>query len=87
MAIEFGERIRRIPAYPLADGYDLGDDMAMLASNETWIAPGEDVILAAQAALRQTNRYPDPSYAALRGALSDRYGDPASADRAGQRLL
>ena len=76
MAIEFGERIRRIPAYPLADGYDLGDDMAMLASNETWIAPGEDVILAAQAALRQTNRYPDPSYAALRGALSDRYGIP-----------
>ena len=76
MAIEFGQRIRRIPAYPLADGYDLGDDMAMLASNETWIAPGEDVILAAQAALRQTNRYPDPSYAALRGALSDRYGIP-----------
>ena len=24
MAIEFGERIRRIPSYPLAAGYDLG---------------------------------------------------------------
>jgi histidinol-phosphate aminotransferase len=73
MAIEFGERIRRIPAYPLADGYDLGADVAMLASNESWNAPGEDVVAAAQAALAGANRYPDPSYAALRGALSERY--------------
>ena len=39
MAIEFGERIRRIPAYPLAAGYDLGADVAMLASNESWLMP------------------------------------------------
>ena len=29
------ERIRRIPVYPLAAGYDLGADVAMLASNES----------------------------------------------------
>jgi histidinol-phosphate aminotransferase len=77
MAIEFGERIRRIPSYPLAAGYDLGADMAMLASNESCFAPGPGVIEAAQRALRGTHRYPDPSYAALRGALSERYGIPS----------
>jgi histidinol-phosphate aminotransferase len=76
MAIEFGERIRRIPSYPLADGYDLGDEVAMLASNECWTPPAEAVVQAAQRALRSTHRYPDPSYAALRGALSERYGVP-----------
>jgi histidinol-phosphate aminotransferase len=74
MAIEFGERIRRIPAYPLAAGYDLGEDMAMLASNECWVAPGQSVIDAATEALTGVHRYPDPSYAALRTALSERYG-------------
>ncbi len=74
MALEFGERIRRIPSYPLAAGYDLGADVAMLASNECWLAPGPQVVAAAQAALTGANRYPDPSYAALRGALSQRYG-------------
>ena len=74
MAIEFGERIRRIPSYPLAAGYDLGADVAMLASNESWMPPADDVVAAAQAALGGVHRYPDPSYAALRGALSDRYG-------------
>ncbi len=87
MAIEFGERIRRIPSYPLAAGYDLGADVAMLASNECWAAPGEDVIAAALQALAGIHRYPDPSYAALRGALSARYGVPEPADRGRQRLL
>jgi histidinol-phosphate aminotransferase len=76
MAIEFGQRIHRIPAYPLAAGYDLGADVAMLASNESCFAPAPEVIEAAQRALAATHRYPDPSYAALRGALSDRYGIP-----------
>lgn len=76
MAIEFGERIRRIPTYPLAAGYDLGADVAMLASNESWVAPSPAVAAAAAAALNGAHRYPDPSYAALRGALSDRYGVP-----------
>jgi histidinol-phosphate aminotransferase len=74
MALEFGERIRRIPAYPLAAGYDLGADMAMLASNESCFAPAPGVMAAAERALAGVHRYPDPSYAALRAALSDRYG-------------
>jgi histidinol-phosphate aminotransferase len=78
MAIEFGQRIRRIPAYPLAAGYDLGADVAMLASNESCFAPRAEVIEAAALALAGTHRYPDPSYSALRGALSDRYGIPHS---------
>ncbi|MDQ6835215.1 MAG: histidinol-phosphate transaminase [Actinomycetota bacterium] len=74
MAIEFGQRIRRIPAYPLAAGYDLGEEVAMLASNECWTAPSQRVVEAAQAALVGVHRYPDPSYVALRSALSARYG-------------
>jgi histidinol-phosphate aminotransferase len=76
MAIEFGERIRRIPSYPLAAGYDLGADTAMLASNECWLPPADRVVAAAQDALKGVHRYPDPSYSALRGALAARYGIP-----------
>ena len=86
MAIEFGERIRRIPAYPLAAGYDLGADVAMLASNESCFAPRPAVIAAAQDVLAGAHRYPDPSYAALRGRCRSATGLPR-ADRAGQRLL
>ena len=74
MALEFAQRIRRIPVYPLASGYDLGGDVAMLASNESCFAPLPEVVQAASRALAGANRYPDPSYAALRRALSDRYG-------------
>ncbi len=76
MAIEFREHIRRIPSYPLAAGYDLGADIAMLASNESSFGPHPDVVTAAHAALTGVNRYPDPSYSGLRRALSDRYGIP-----------
>jgi histidinol-phosphate aminotransferase len=76
MAIEFGERIRRIPSYPLAAGYDLGADTAMLASNESCFAPAPGVIEAAARAVTGVHRYPDPSYMALRSALSARYGVP-----------
>jgi histidinol-phosphate aminotransferase len=78
MPIEFGERIRRIPAYPLAAGYDLGEHVAMLASNESCFEPHPDAIAAAHEALAGVNRYPDPSYRPLRQALSDRYGIPFS---------
>jgi histidinol-phosphate aminotransferase len=74
MAIEFGQRIRRIPSYPLAAGYDLGAGTAMLASNESCFAPAPAVVEAAQRVLSGVHRYPDPSYAPLRQALSDRYG-------------
>jgi histidinol-phosphate aminotransferase len=78
MAIEFAERIRRIPAYPVASGYSLGSDVAMLASNESCFAPLPEVAEAAGRVLAGTNRYPDPSYATLRQALSARYGVPAA---------
>ena len=76
MAMEFAERIGRIPAYPLAAGYDLGAGTAMLASNESCFAPSSEVLEAALRALSGVHRYPDPAYAPLRGALSDRYGIP-----------
>src|ERR1700749_3719335 len=76
MPIEFAERIRRIPVYPLAAGYDLGSDIAMLASNESCFAPSIDVLDAANRAMTGVHRYPDPSYQPLRQALADRYGIP-----------
>jgi histidinol-phosphate aminotransferase len=76
MAIEFAERVRRIPSYPVASGYDLGADVAMLASNECPFAPVPEVLEAVAQAARGANRYPDPSYSPLRDALSDRYGIP-----------
>jgi histidinol-phosphate aminotransferase len=78
MAIEFSERIRRIPVYPVAGGYSLGDDVAMLASNESPDPPLPSVVAAAQRALQGANRYPDPSNSALKRALSNRYGVPAA---------
>jgi histidinol-phosphate aminotransferase len=74
MAIEFSERIRRIPVYPVAGAYRLPGDVAMLASNESCFAPQAEVVEAARAVIGVANRYPDPSYSELRGVLSDRYG-------------
>jgi histidinol-phosphate aminotransferase len=76
MPLEFAQRIRRIPAYPVASGYDLGTDIAMLASNESCFAPLPAVAEAARGVLGGTHRYPDPGYEPLRRALSDRYGIP-----------
>jgi histidinol-phosphate aminotransferase len=76
MPIEFAQRIRRMPVYPVAAGYDLGAEVAMLASNESCFAPLPEVAEAARRVLGSTNRYPDPSYSPLRRALADRYGIP-----------
>ena len=72
--LEFADRIRRIPVYPVASGYDLGADMAMLASNESCFQPLPEVVQAAASVLTGANRYPDPAYVPLRRALSNRYG-------------
>lgn len=77
MTIEYSQRLRRIPAYPAAAAYALPDDVALLASNESPDAPLPQVVDAIDAVLRGLNRYPDPSNAGLRRALSDRYGVPA----------
>jgi histidinol-phosphate aminotransferase len=76
MSLQFAERIRRIPSYPVAGGYDLGAQVAMLASNECCFGPLPEVVEAASAATAGANRYPDPSYRPLRRALSERYGVP-----------
>src|SRR4051794_41203452 len=78
MAIEFAERIRRIPVYPAADGYALTGDVALMASNETPYAPLPEVVEAASKAMVGANRYPDPTNAALRRALSDLHGVPSA---------
>jgi histidinol-phosphate aminotransferase len=76
MSLEFAAKTRRIPVYPVAAGYDLDADVAMLASNEAVFGPLEPVVEAARRAVIGANRYPDPSYLPLRRALSDRYGIP-----------
>jgi histidinol-phosphate aminotransferase len=76
VALEFTQRIARIPAYPVAGGYALPQDVAMLASNESPDPPLPQVVEAAARVLAGGNRYPDPSNALLRKALSDRYGVP-----------
>jgi histidinol-phosphate aminotransferase len=78
MAIEFSERLRRIPVYPAADAYAVPDDVAMMASNESPDPPLPAVVEAVSRVLGSVNRYPDPSNSRLRAALSDRYGVPAN---------
>ena len=75
MPIEFAERIRRIPVYPVAAAYDV-EGMALLASNESPFGPPPAAVEAAARAFQGANRYPDPSYGPLRTALSERYGVP-----------
>ena len=78
MALEFSERIRRIPVYPAAGGYASTGELALLASNESPFPPLPDVREAIVAAVGRLNRYPDPSNTALRTKLSERYGVPSS---------
>ncbi len=77
MAIEFSQRVARIPVYPAASAYALAEDVALLASNESPDPPLPAVVEAITRTLGTLNRYPDPSNARLRQALSDRYGVPA----------
>jgi histidinol-phosphate aminotransferase len=78
VALEFSQRIRRIPSYPVAGGYAEQAPMVRLASNESPYAPLPAVAEAIERALSTLNRYPDPSNSLLRARLSDRYGVPAS---------
>ena len=78
MAIEFSERIRRIPVYPAAGGYANPEELALLASNESPFPPLPEVRAAIDAAAGRLNRYPDPTSALLRKRLSERYDVPPS---------
>jgi histidinol-phosphate aminotransferase len=77
MAIEYAEKVRRIPVYPAADGYASEGPIAKLASNESPYPPIPAVVEAVTKVLTGLNRYPDPTNAALRRALSERTGVPA----------
>jgi len=77
VAIEFSERVRRLPRYPAAGGYADAAPPVRLASNESPWPPLPAVREAIDRALGSLNRYPDPTSAALRARLSDRYGVPA----------
>ena len=74
--IEFNDRVRRIPVYPAASGYQLPEDVALLASNESPDPPLPSIEKAIQRNIHGLNRYPDPNGLKLRRALSDRYGVP-----------
>jgi histidinol-phosphate aminotransferase len=76
--IEFSERIRRIPSYPVAGGYAGDAPPILLASNESPYPPLQAVREAIAQALESLNRYPDPTSSLLRARLSERYGVPAS---------
>ncbi len=78
MAIEFAERVRRLPPYPVAAGYAQRGPLVRLASNESPYPPTNAVREAIERELASLNRYPDPAATRLRGALSDRYGVPAA---------
>jgi len=78
MAIEFSERIRRIPSYPVAGGYAQSEPLVRLASNESPYAPLGAVREAIERGLATLNRYPDPASSLLRNRLSERYGLPTS---------
>ena len=76
--LEFSARVGRLPDYPVAGGYALPEEVALLASNESPWPPIPEVVEAATRAAAHSNRYPDPSNTALRSALSKRYGVPAN---------
>ena len=78
MALEFSERVGRLPSYPVAGGYAEDAPLVRLASNESPYPPLPEVREAIERALGTLNRYPDPANSQLRGRLSDRYGVPQS---------
>jgi histidinol-phosphate aminotransferase len=78
VAIEFSQRISRIPSYPVAGGYAQQEPLVRLASNESPFPPLPAVREAIDGALSSLNRYPDPASSLLRRRLSERYEVPAS---------
>jgi histidinol-phosphate aminotransferase len=78
VAIEFSQRISRLPDYPAAGGYGEQEGLALLASNESPYPPLPAVREAIERSLGTLNRYPDPSNAKLRTRLAERYEIPPS---------
>jgi histidinol-phosphate aminotransferase len=78
MALEFSERIARIPSYPAAGCYAQRAPKVRLASNESPWPPLPAVVDAIHGVLPGLNRYPDPTNSLLRERLSERYGVPTA---------
>ncbi|HEX3692832.1 MAG TPA: histidinol-phosphate transaminase [Solirubrobacteraceae bacterium] len=78
MALEFSQRIARIPTYPAAASYGDRAPEVKLASNESPYPPLPAVIEAIERTLPSLNRYPDPTNSQLKQRLSERYGVPGS---------
>ncbi len=78
MSITFVEKLARIPHYEAgaASAAKVSGPVTMLASNESPYPPVEAVVEAARAAVREVNRYPDPSAVELRAALGARFDYP-----------
>jgi histidinol-phosphate aminotransferase len=78
MALEFTQAVKRIPIYPAGVGYAHTGPLVRLESNESPYPPLPAIVAAANAALENANRYPDPESSVLRAALSERYGIPTA---------
>ena len=79
MAIEFSERIRRIPVYPAAGGYAQDAPLVRLASNESPYPPLPAVREAIERALADAQPLPGPlQLAAARAGSASATGCPAS---------
>jgi histidinol-phosphate aminotransferase len=83
VTVSFLDKLARIPHYQAgAASVDAaqpsGDDVAMLASNESPFPPVDAVVDAVRDAARGVNRYPDPGARALRSALAARFDFPAA---------
>jgi len=87
MSLEFTRRALSIPFYPAAETYKFDGELVKLASNETPWAPHASVLEAVEAALRDLNRYPDPSASKLRHRIADRYGVSVSGVAVGNGSL
>ena len=87
MAIEFSERIRRIPVYPAAGGYAQQAPLVRLASNESPYPPLPAVREAIERALCDAQPLPRPDQLAAARALVRPLRRAGLADRDRQRLL
>jgi histidinol-phosphate aminotransferase len=75
--LRFAASLDRVAAYPKAGGYRLPDSVAQMASNEGFEPLDAEIADVVAGALSGINRYPDPSSAELRAALSMLGGVPA----------
>lgn len=76
-SLRYAAALERVPPYPKAGGYRLPESVALMASNEGPEPLDPQIQAVVADALRGVNRYPDPSAAGLRGALSAQWGVPA----------